>query len=119
MELLSSQLSGVAVCAGEADPCADAECDVNADCIAHETTYQCVCKPGYEGTGRRCQGLFCSTSILYDCVENILCFWPTGRSSFWHDVSSVVVCLSSVTHVLWLNGIGFTGKLITQLISPV
>ena len=43
---------------GIVDPCADAQCDVNADCVAHETTYQCVCKPGYEGTGRRCQGLY-------------------------------------------------------------
>ena len=43
---------------GEVDPCSEAECDVNADCIAHETTYQCVCKPGYEGTGRRCQGIW-------------------------------------------------------------
>jgi len=27
------------------------------------------------------------------------------RSSLWYDMLSVVVCLSSVTHALWLNGI--------------
>jgi len=58
---------------GEPDPCSDAQCDENADCIAHETTYQCVCKPGYEGTGRRCQGLLftmpCS-SVSCKCKKN-------------------------------------------------
>jgi len=68
---------------GEVDPCVDAQCDVNADCIAHETTYQCVCKSGYEGTGRRCQGLFVLLSIIVLCLINaknkiiiFIVFWP-------------------------------------------
>ena len=50
---------------GQVDPCSDAQCDENADCIVHETTYRCECRLGYEGTGRRCQGLFCPPGCLW------------------------------------------------------
>ena len=32
-------------------------CDVNADCINTEGSFQCVCRAGYEGTGQECTGI--------------------------------------------------------------
>jgi len=49
-------------------------------------------------------------------------YWPTvGRVCGWPNSLRCVVCrhLSSATHVLWLDGRSYTGKLITRLISSV
>ena len=31
-------------------------CDANAECINTEGSYNCTCKPGYQGNGRNCEG---------------------------------------------------------------
>ena len=33
------------------------DCDENADCINTEGSFECVCKPGYTGDGKDCEGM--------------------------------------------------------------
>lgn len=62
----------------QVDPCSDAQCDENADCIVHETTYRCECRLGYEGTGRRCQDVNECGQFPSPCDENAECFNTRG-----------------------------------------
>ena len=41
------------------DECLDEarnECDSNAECTNTEGSYNCICSPGYFGTGKVCEG---------------------------------------------------------------
>ena len=40
------------------DECAigDDDCDVNAECINDQGSFSCVCRDGYEGDGKVCEG---------------------------------------------------------------
>ena len=43
------------------------DCDENADCINTEGSFECVCKPGYTGDGKDCEGIYmdCEIGIIY------------------------------------------------------
>ena len=42
-------------------------CDVNADCINTEGSFECVCKPGYTGDGKDCEGKLKILCITFHC----------------------------------------------------
>ena len=46
-------------CLIDIDECSEArdDCSENAKCVNTKGSYRCVCKPGYTGDGRNCEGM--------------------------------------------------------------
>lgn len=64
---LPSYLSpGVRSVLADVDECAEATDDCHIDAICQNTpkSYKCVCKPGYKGEGKQCEGKDSSASLL-------------------------------------------------------
>lgn len=40
-------------CARDSD-----NCDLNANCVNTQGSFECVCREGYEGNGRMCTGMY-------------------------------------------------------------
>ena len=50
-------------------------CNVDAVCSNTKGSYNCICKPGYQGDGWHCEGCFnliiYTHTIAYECSENM------------------------------------------------
>ena len=40
----------------DTNECENHDCSLNANCINHDGAYECVCKEGYAGDGKQCDG---------------------------------------------------------------
>ncbi|KAL9953464.1 hypothetical protein ACROYT_G040886 [Oculina patagonica] len=57
------------------DECAEGthSCDANAECINTKGSYNCTCKPGYLGDGRKCEDVDECTTGTHNCTDDDLC----------------------------------------------
>lgn len=57
---------GVCSVLPDVDECAEATDDCHIDAICQNTpkSYKCICKPGYKGEGKQCEGKDSSTPLL-------------------------------------------------------
>ena len=48
----------VCVCLPDADECSEATDDCHIDALCQNTprSFKCICKPGYKGDGKQCEG---------------------------------------------------------------
>lgn len=61
-----------------ADPCREARCDANADCVRQNAAAQCVCKAGFEGTGQVCRDVNECFQFPTPCDINAECYNTQG-----------------------------------------
>lgn len=45
------------------------DCHKNAKCVNTEGSFECVCKPGYTGDGRNCEGIIHKPPIIIATVQ--------------------------------------------------
>ena len=65
------------------DECAGNPCDVNAACLNTNGSYECSCRPGFDGDGRSCTGIRLLNSSCKPCGDmNVKGSWrlETGKS---------------------------------------
>ena len=56
--LLYSVMSNVMILLADLDECISSPCHINATCANTKGSFNCVCKPGYTGSGFECDGRF-------------------------------------------------------------
>ena len=47
-------------------------CDVNAVCSNTQGSYNCTCKPGYSGDGKKCIGIQYSLLLKTESLDNAI-----------------------------------------------
>lgn len=56
----------------DADECAEGSDDCHIDALCQNTpnSYNCICKPGYTGDGKQCEGKFMSPNAFWGSLTN-------------------------------------------------
>lgn len=62
-------------CCTDADECTEGTDDCHIDAICQNTpkSFKCICKPGYKGEGKQCEGkISCSSTLASISSEKML-----------------------------------------------
>ena len=69
LSLMFNMISDIDECEGEVHNCSS-----NAVCNNTKGSYNCTCKPGYEGDGDNCTGNFFHNFVILHTIESIAVF---------------------------------------------